>query len=79
MMAGATRPRVRLFGTALWRWCAALALLEGLLAGWLPGAGVARAANDSTFPQPTDAATRRFVIQALWQAMQATFGQDRVP
>jgi len=43
-------------------------------AGAIPGQ-----TSDAQFPQPTDAATRRFVIQALWQAMQATFGQDRVP
>lgn len=35
--------------------------------------------SDAQFPQPGDAASRRFVVQVLWQAMQATFGTDRVP
>jgi hypothetical protein len=34
---------------------------------------------DATFPAPTDAATRRFVIETLWQAYNAQFGVDRVP
>jgi len=43
-------------------------------AGPVPGQ-----ANDGTFPQPTDPATRRFVIEVLWQAYSAQFGVDRVP
>jgi len=41
-------------GRALWRWCAALALLAGLLAGWLPAAGVARAASTLTYTGTID-------------------------
>jgi len=43
-------------------------------AGALPGQ-----IADATFPAPTDAATRRFVIETLWQAYNAQFGVDRVP
>jgi hypothetical protein len=43
-------------------------------AGPIPGQ-----ANDGAFPGPTDAATRRFVIEVLWQAYSAQFGVDRVP
>jgi len=43
-------------------------------AGVLPGQ-----LNDATFPAPTDAATRRFVIQILWQAYNAVYSVDRVP
>jgi hypothetical protein len=43
-------------------------------AGAIPGQ-----ASDGTFPAPTDPATRRFVIQVLWQAYGAQFGTDRVP
>jgi hypothetical protein len=43
-------------------------------AGPVPGQ-----ASDGQFPQPIAAATRRFVIEVLWQAMQATLGTDRVP
>lgn len=43
-------------------------------AGPLPGQ-----VDDGTFPAPTEAATRRFVIAVLWQAFSAQFGVDRVP
>ncbi len=43
-------------------------------AGTLPGQ-----ANDGTFPAPNDPATRRFIIEVLWQAYSAQFGTDRVP
>jgi hypothetical protein len=43
-------------------------------AGAIPGQ-----ASDGTFPQPTDPASRRFVIEVLWQAYSAQFGTDRVP
>jgi len=36
-------------------------------------------ANDGTFPAPTDPATRRFIVEVLWQAYSAQFGTDRVP
>jgi len=43
-------------------------------AGALPGQ-----IADATFPAPTAAATRRFVIETLWQAYNAQFDVDRVP
>ena len=43
-------------------------------AGPIPGQ-----ASDATFPQPTDPATRLFVIRVLYQAYNAQFGVDRVP
>lgn len=43
-------------------------------AGPIPGQ-----ASNGTFPQPTDPATRRFVIEALRQAYSAVYGVDRVP
>ena len=43
-------------------------------AGVLPGQS-----SDATFPDPTAAATRRFVIEVLWQAYNAVYSADRVP
>jgi hypothetical protein len=43
-------------------------------AGAVPGSGAG-----ATFPDPTGSATRRFVIQVLFQAYAAQFGVDRVP
>ena len=43
-------------------------------AGPIPGQ-----ASNGTFPAPNEAATRRFVIEALWQAYSAVYGVDRVP
>jgi hypothetical protein len=43
-------------------------------AGAVPGAGAG-----ATFPDPASSATRRFVIQVLWQAFAAQYGTDRVP
>ncbi len=40
--------------------------------------GIGQASN-GTFPAPKEAATRRFVIEALWQAYGAVYGVDRVP
>ena len=35
--------------------------------------------GDAEFPIPTGLASRRFVVEALWQAYDAQFGVDRVP
>jgi hypothetical protein len=43
-------------------------------AGVIPGQ-----ASDAQFPAPADPATRRFVIQVLWQAYSSVYGVDRVP
>jgi hypothetical protein len=43
-------------------------------AGPIPGQ-----AGDGQFPDPSGAATRRFILQALFQAYQAQFGTDSVP
>ena len=43
-------------------------------AGPIPGQ-----ASNGTFPAPNEAATCRFVIEALWQAYSAVYGMDRVP
>ncbi len=43
-------------------------------AGPIPGQ-----TDDGTFPDPTAPASRRFIIEALWQAYRAQFGVDRVP
>jgi hypothetical protein len=43
-------------------------------AGTIPGQ-----VSDDQFPAPTEAATRRFVIETLWQAYNAVYGIDRVP
>ena len=43
-------------------------------AGPIPGQ-----TSDTQFPAPGDAATRRFVIQVLWQAYSSVHGADKVP
>ena len=43
-------------------------------AGTIPGQG-----GDAQFPAPNDPATRRFVIEVLWQAYSSVYGVDRVP
>jgi hypothetical protein len=43
-------------------------------AGPIPGQ-----ADDGQFPDPTGTASRRFIIQVLWQAYAAQFGVDQVP
>ncbi len=43
-------------------------------AGPIPGQ-----TTDTQFPAPTDPATRRFVIETLWQAYNAVYSIDRVP
>ncbi len=43
-------------------------------AGPIPGQ-----TTDAQFPAPTDPATRRFVIETLWQAYNAVYSIDRVP
>ena len=35
--------------------------------------------SDAQFPDPTDPATRRFVIETLWQAYNAVYSVDRIP
>jgi parallel beta-helix repeat protein len=44
-------------------------------AGQVPGTS----ADDRTFVNPEDAASRRYVIQVLYQAFAAQYGTDRVP
>jgi len=43
-------------------------------AGPIPGQSA-----DDTFPDPTGPATRRFVIETLWQAYNAVYSADRIP
>jgi CSLREA domain-containing protein len=43
-------------------------------AGAIPGQ-----ANDGTFPDPNGAASRRFIIQVLYQAFSAEFSADNIP
>ena len=43
-------------------------------AGAIPGQ-----ANDGTFPDPTGAATRRFIIEVLFQAYSKVYSGDNVP
>lgn len=43
-------------------------------AGAIPGQ-----ADDGTFPTPGEAATRRFIIQVLWQTYSSVYGVDTVP
>jgi hypothetical protein len=61
MARGRTERRI---GTARWRWCAALALLAGLLASWLPLAGVARAAAPTTLTFGYTGAAQTWTVPA---------------